>query len=105
VYRQASVPVRVTISAENPVVLAGLRRVAALIGARETIVTGDEDFTLRSTDLSDVARALDVNCSEDAVVVTVHRRPAPEIWAVIFDLVEQILPTTSTGTNSASHRA
>ena len=94
-----------TISAENPVVLAGLRRVAAQIGVRETMVTGDEDFTLRSTDSGDVPSGLDVNCSEDAVVVTVHRRPAPEIWAVIFDLVEQILPTTSTGSTSAAHHA
>jgi len=105
VYRQASVPVRVTISAENPVVLAGLRRVAALIGARETIVAGDEDFTLRSTGSSDVSSGLDVNRFEDAVVVTVHRRPAPEIWAAVFDLVEQILPTTSTESTSAAHRA
>jgi hypothetical protein len=99
-----SVPVRVTISAENPVVLAGLRRVAALIGARETTVTGEEDFTLRSTDSGDVVTGLDVNYSEDAIVVTVHRRPAPEIWDVILNLVEEILPTTSTESTSAVHR-
>jgi hypothetical protein len=93
VYRQASAHVRVSIAAENPVVLAGLRRVAAVNGVHETMVVGDEDFTLRSANARDAVGALDVNCSDDAVVVTVHCRPSLEIWTLILDIVEQVLPT------------
>lgn len=91
-YRRPPAPVRASIEADNPVVLAGLRRIAALVGILEASAVHDRDITLRSASDGRSHSGIEVNCSNSAVVVTVSSRPSPELWSVIFDLVGYLVP-------------
>lgn len=76
-------------------ILAGLRRLAALIGMTEAEGSEHSDLTLRSAGDVAAASEIDVSCSDAGVVVTVGTRPPREVWLLILELVEQIIPAES----------
>jgi hypothetical protein len=79
--------------AENPVLLAGLQRVAAIVGLAEAPTAGEADLALRSAEGGRRHPVLDVRCSEASVVVTITEQPSSDLWSVIFDLVGHLVPT------------
>jgi hypothetical protein len=92
VHGQQLAPVSASIEAENPVTLAGLRRVAALVGISEAEDVRQGDLTLRSVNGGSPHSGIDVSCSESDVVITLSVRPSPELWLLILDIVGCLVP-------------
>lgn len=99
VSRDTLASVRASIEADNPVVLAGLRRILALVDISEAPTKGDADLILRGAearpDLLDGPGGLDITCSSSSVAVTVRQRPTPEVWSRVLVLLEHLVPAES----------
>ncbi len=92
-YAHPGAAVEAAIEAENLLVLAGLKRIAAQVGIAEAADPAIRDLTLRSGTSRPSPFGIDVAYSDSTVTVTVARQPSRELWAAIFELIAYLVPS------------
>jgi hypothetical protein len=74
----------VVLAAPDALSLAGLRRVASLVGLRECDDADSASMSLRHRGWGERHSGLDVEVGEDAVTVRVDRPPSPDTWSRLY---------------------
>lgn len=95
-YAHPAAAAEATIEAENLLVLAGLKRIAAQVGIAEAADPATRDLMLRSGTTRSSPLGIDVNCLDSTVTVTVTRQPSRELWTTIFEVIAYVVPGTPT---------
>jgi hypothetical protein len=86
VYRPSTPGIGAKFEASDPLLLAGLKRAAALVGIGE-VPDSEADLALRTKGVGTRHRVLDIACEGDAVVITLTRQPPLTSWLVLFELI------------------
>ena len=90
VYRARDVPVRATLQADTPLLLAGLKRLAEQVGIEGTPSETDADLAIRCVGAGARHPVLDLCFGDGSVVLTITEEPSPEIWLVLRELLEYL---------------
>lgn len=90
------------LSADNDLLLAGLRRAADRANLSVAGKLEEASLSLRSEGEGVPHTHLDVQIGADRIVVTMDRQPSPAAWETIYELLGDLLSTESTP-DLASH--
>jgi hypothetical protein len=106
VYNSTSRNFRAVIRADNALLLAGLRRTAALVEVGETHDESGADFGLHVGETGLCHPLIDLKCDGNCVVLTVAAQPSSELWSKIRELIAILTPSgTKSGPSISGHAA
>jgi hypothetical protein len=84
------VPVRATLQADTPLLLAGLTRLAEQVGIEGALNHADADLAIRCSGTGARHPVLDLCFDGDSVILTIGERPSPEVWLMIRELLDNL---------------